>query len=298
MINGLDVPDVVHNFIETELAKENGKLLYLGIHGSHLYGFESPDSDTDYRGMFITDTNRLLGVTKRPKDVIEPGNGGKRLEQDTELFEVAKEISLYLKGNCNSLERVNAPPVYITPDAEELFRMLRPVFGSAGMRDSYRGMAYHNYNKYVGGNAITNKPRAGMPTYAAMYAWENPGDAGVELKASIHPTCKKYLYVYRALMAGIYALETGRVEPNVMKLNEHFGYPEIPVLVDCKRRSRDATPLGADLSASKLDARLKEMFIEIDAAFERSNLPIYADEEAAAKVNDYLVKMRLARVVA
>lgn len=296
MIKGLTAPDAVHNFIETELAKENGEILFLGIHGSHLYGFESPDSDTDYRGMFITDTRGLLGVTRRPKDVIEPGGNTKRLEQDTELFEIAKEVSLSLKGNCNALERINAPPVYITPEAAGLFELLRPAFGKSGLRDSYRGMAYHNYNKYVGGGAISVKPRAGMPTSAAIYAWENPGDAGVDLKASIHPTCKKYLYVYRSLMAGIYALDTGIIEPNVTKLNEYFDYPEIPRLVECKKRSRDATPLGEGLDAAKLDRRLKEMFLRIDESFEKSEMPHYPDDEAVAKINDYVVKLRLARV--
>ena len=77
--------------IKNKIAKQDGKLIFLTISGAHLYGFESPDSDIDYRGTFVTNTNNLIGLNSI-SDVIEMKEGG----NDIVLFEVKKEIGLAL----------------------------------------------------------------------------------------------------------------------------------------------------------------------------------------------------------
>jgi len=67
----------------------SGKLLYLTISGAHLYGFPSPDSDVDYRGCYLYDTNHILGL-RSAKDTITINN------PDIQLFELGKEIHLAL----------------------------------------------------------------------------------------------------------------------------------------------------------------------------------------------------------
>ena len=55
--------------IKKIVAENSGKLLNVTVSGSHLYGFESEDSDIDYRGTWLIDTNKLLGM-HTPKDHI------------------------------------------------------------------------------------------------------------------------------------------------------------------------------------------------------------------------------------
>jgi hypothetical protein len=45
--------------LKRQVADESGKILYLMISGSHLFGFESEDSDTDYRGCYQVVTNKI-----------------------------------------------------------------------------------------------------------------------------------------------------------------------------------------------------------------------------------------------
>ena len=44
-----------------------GDVLQCGVTGSHDYGFSSPDSDLDLKGLFIAPTRRLLGMHRPPE---------------------------------------------------------------------------------------------------------------------------------------------------------------------------------------------------------------------------------------
>jgi hypothetical protein len=55
-----------------------------------------------------------------------------------------------------------------------------------------------------------------------LFAKENP------------PRVKPLLYVYRVLLTGIHLMHTGSVEANLVTLNEEYGLPYIPDLVDRK----------------------------------------------------------------
>ncbi len=48
----------------------HGKIIYITVSGSDLYGFRSKDSDTDFRGCFQIMTQKLLGLNN-PKETIE-----------------------------------------------------------------------------------------------------------------------------------------------------------------------------------------------------------------------------------
>ncbi|KKK49677.1 hypothetical protein LCGC14_3132640, partial [marine sediment metagenome] len=63
--------------------KYYGKIVYVSISGSDLYGFRSKDSDTDYRGSFQVKTNMLLGI-KTPGETIEFETFRKNGEVDDE----------------------------------------------------------------------------------------------------------------------------------------------------------------------------------------------------------------------
>ena len=160
-------------------SKYNGKIIYLMISGSDLFGFRSPDSDTDYRGCFQVKTNMLLG-TKIPRSVIELKTLKKGMthadvdkhdiyESDTVLDELGKEVNLLLDGNCNHYEHLFAEPLVTSPERLELQVLFHENMNLLGIYRSYRGMADQNYKKFILGGKHT---------------------------------VKKYLYVLRGLMAG------------------------------------------------------------------------------------------------
>ena len=232
---------------------QDGRLIYLTISGSHLYGFNSPDSDIDYRGCFQTKTENLLGL-KTPRDFIQEIEG----ETDAVLFELKKEIGLLLKSNCNVLEHLYSNPLWSEGKIySELKELIRPTISKTGIHDSYRGMAYENYKKFI----LTEKS-----------------------------SIKKYLYVFRALLAGIHALEVGDIEPNIIELNKVFPLDEVEMLVRIKKNSNEKTSMGRD---DKLDARLDILFKNIDSAYERSELPKEPKKEDVDNLNEWLRKLRV-----
>lgn len=198
--------------------KHTASLFNLTLSGSDLYGFRSEDSDYDYRGTFLVNTNKLLGLGK-PHEVIELNLENK--EVDIALFEVQKMINLALKGNCNVLEHISAKQIYSTPDFLALKPMVLNSFGKDGLYNSYRGMATFNYKKFI----LSGR------------------------KNSV----KKYLYVFRGLCAGIYVLEMKRIEPNLLVLNQHFKIPELKQLIKIKQKGKEEEPLPKDLDAGQIE---------------------------------------------
>lgn len=241
--------------LKDSISKCNGKLLNAYISGSHLYGWDSEDSDIDIRGCFILKKEEFLGLGK-PKEVLEIKTND---NNDIVLFEIKKLISLALKGNCNILEEINAPQFYQNADFIKLKQLINNAFGKKGIMNSYRGMATFNYKRFIlrGRNTV-----------------------------------KKYLYVFRGLMAGIYCLQTGLIKPNIEELNKHFKIKEVTKLLEIKRAGLENEPLK-DLETGSLDIIIKDLFDKIDSAYLKCKLPEKPSDEEIEEVEKFLIKLRL-----
>jgi predicted nucleotidyltransferase len=221
------------------------------ISGAHLYGFPSKDSDVDFRGCFIADTNYLLSLNK-PKDTISS------LYPDYQIFELEKEIKLSLKGNFNVLEHIFTKPIYTTPEHKHLLGLVYNALAKKGIYESYKGMVIFNYKKFILG---------GKQTY------------------------KKYLYVFRGLLAGRYFLETSMIQPNLEKLNSAYKFPEIKRLINAKK-NRDEKSIVYDINSGKLDELIQYCIEKIDEAYIKCSLTELPDKKAVKDLNSFLIKMR------
>lgn len=240
--------------IKERLASSGNSLVFLTISGAHLYGFESEDSDVDYRGTFVFNTNHLLGL-KNPKDVLEISDG----QNDIVLFELRKEIGLALQGNCNVLEHINAKPIFSTAEYAKMKQLVNNSFGKNGLYNSYKGLAAFNYKKFIlqGRNTV-----------------------------------KKYLYVFRGLMAGIHVLQTGVIQPNIDTLNTYFKFPEVKQLIELKKQGRESEPAPPDLDTGKLEERINQLFEKIDEAYTKSKIPERPEEDDVKALDEFLKGVR------
>ena len=243
--------------LKDNVHSRGGNLLNVYISGSHLYGWESKDSDVDIRGCFILKKEKFLGLDK-PKEVIEIKTEDNK---DIVLFEIKKLIKLALHENCNILEELNAPQFYKSADFVKLKQLINNAFGKKGIYNSYRGLAKQNYKKFIlqGRNTV-----------------------------------KKYLYVFRGLMAGIYCLQTGLIKPNIEELNKHFKIKEVTKLLEIKRKGLENEPLK-DLEEGTLDKIIKNLFDKIDEAYIKCKMPEKPTNEEIEEVNKFLIKLRLER---
>src|SRR5438132_5186974 len=95
-------------------------LLLATISGAYLYGFPSPDSDFDLRGVHLLPLKEVVGL-QIGSETIEKSGVHDGLELDLVTHDAKKFFSLLLKKNGYVLEQVLSPlVVHTTPEHEEL----------------------------------------------------------------------------------------------------------------------------------------------------------------------------------
>ena len=101
-------------------------------------------------------------------------------------------------------------------------------------------------------------------------------------------TVKKYLYVLRSLMAGIYVLEKGKIQPNIIELNKHFKFDVIKELVKLKKKEKIKMPKNSALN-NKAQKLIADLFTRLKECREKSKLP---EEPKTKRLNEFLIKIR------
>lgn len=190
------------------------------------------------------------------RDVIE-------MKPDIVMFEMLKEVRLALAGNCNVLEHINAEPIYRTAEYLEMKQMINNAFPKRGLYNSYKGMAEFNYKKFI---------MKGRKTY------------------------KKYLYVLRGLMAGIHALQTGRIESNIEVLNKYFKISEVKTLVKAKKEGFEDEKVSKIIENGAIDAIIPPLFEKMDKAYVKSKIPDKVDPDLEQEINRWLIDLRVEKI--
>jgi len=242
--------------LRAEAARHPYPLLFATISGAHLYGFPSPDSDYDLRGAHILPAAEAVGLLPR-RETIEVGGLREGVEMDLVTHDVLKFFSMLLKRNGYVLEQLFSPLIVeTTPEHEEL----KAIASGCITR--------HHSHHYVG--------------FAATQ-WDL-------LQKDDPPRVKPLLYVYRVILTGIYLMRTGRVEANLMRLNEEFRLPYVPELV---ARKVAGTEQGT-LASSELDFHRAE-YPRLLALLEAEATATRLREEPVGReaLNDLLVRVRL-----
>ena len=230
-------------------------LLFVTISGAHLYGFPSPDSDYDLRGVHLLPVREVVGL--RPgRETIESSNVHDGLEIDLVTHDARKFFGLMLKKNGYVLEQLYSPLVVHTTPAHEELKLL-------GHGCVTKFHAYH----YLGF----------AETQWRLFEKERPRRV------------KPLLYVYRVLLTGIHLARTGEIEANLLTLNESFRLPYVPDLVARKLAGPEQSTLpDADVAFHRGEyERLRAM---LEAARDASPLP--EGPSATTGLDELLVRLR------
>ena len=95
-------------------------LIFATVSGAHLYGFASPDSDWDLRGVHLLPADEVLGLFD-PQETIEQEQKEDGVELDLVTHDARKFFALLLKRNGYVLEQLYSPlVVHTSPEHEEL----------------------------------------------------------------------------------------------------------------------------------------------------------------------------------
>lgn len=241
------------------VARHRYPLLFATVSGAHLYGFPSPDSDYDLRGVHILPARDVLGLHPLDDTITSEG-----IEQGVEIdlvtHDAAKFFRLLLKKNGYVLEQLLSPlVVQTTPEHAELVAIAPKCLT--------RFHAFH----YLGF----------AETQWKLFSKETP------------PRVKPLLYVYRVLLTGIHLMRAGVVEANLRHLNGEYRLPYIDDLIARKTGGAEQSILdGADLSFHAAEyARLRA---QLEESHRSSGLPEASSSLAA--LNDLLVRLRMASI--
>jgi predicted nucleotidyltransferase len=249
----------MNELLTKEISNQPYPLLFATVSGAHLYGFPSPDSDYDLRGVHILPVQDVVGLKER-RETIEVSEMRDSLEIDLVTHDVKKFFALLLKKNGYVLEQLYSPLViHGTPEHEELKEI------ALGCITKHHSHHYFGFAK----------------TQWKLFEKENP------------QRVKPLLYVYRILLTGINLMRTGKIEANLAHLNEDFKLAYIPDLITRKIEGKEKSVLdGADLEFHR--SEYERLRGELEKSHQSSNLP----EVPAARdaLNDLLVRLRLKEI--
>lgn len=263
----------------------NLNLGFAAITGSDTYGFRSPDSDYDIRGVFYYDTKEYLKIfndktynfnysTVNKHDMVSTESVGKYFAKtEYRVYDfVFTEVKNFLKHinrmNCTTLEQLFSPMVvYCIPQFEKLRKTVSSNLASKGIYESYHGMAMFNYKHYI--------------------------------ESDRKATVKKWLYVIRAYLAGIYALENGRIEQNMVELAKNSSalngvqQETVNQLVQIKLEGRENKPIEEVTNYEIMEGHLLQLrdYLEsyIKESYERYSLLPREPTEILKEYLDYWV---------
>lgn len=241
-----------------EVARQPYPLLFMTLSGAHLYGFPSPDSDYDLRGVHILPLREVIGLYTK-HETIEVSTVRDGYHIDLVTHDVKKGFMLLLKKDCMVLEQLYSPLVlHTTPEHEELKAIARAC------------ITRHHCRHYLG---------------LAQAQWQ------LCTKES-PPRVKPLLYVYRALLAGIHLMRTGEVEANLARLNESFQLSYIPDLIAHKLAGAEHATL-AEVDMPFHQAEYTRLRQSLEEASQTTSLPDGPAAAAKAALHDLLLRVRL-----
>jgi predicted nucleotidyltransferase len=231
-------------------------LVFATISGAHLYGFPSPDSDFDLRGVHLLPLQNVIGLDVK-HETLEKSGVYDGIEVDLVTHDAKKFFGLMLKKNGYVLEQIFSPHiVHTTPQHEELKQIATTC------------ITRHHAHHYSGF----------ADTQWKLFRKENPARV------------KPLLYVYRVLLTGIHMMRTGEVEANLLKLNETAKLPFIDDLIARKLAGPEQSVL-TDASIDFHEQEYRRLVHELETASEQSPLPERPSGKDA--LNDLLVRLRL-----
>ena len=233
-------------------------VLWVGLTGAHAYGFPSPDSDIDLKGVFVASANQLLGL-QPPKTSIDFLDDWEGRETDLTLNELGAVASLLLSGNGNIVERLLGPlQVLTTPLGHQLAELAR---GALSQRVSRHYMGFFR----------------GMRR-----------ESEVEATAGGR-TAKRLLYAYRVSLTGVHLLQTGEVVTDLRPLAEQYGFTQVADLIRVKEQAEKQTVSEPDAAPFLQDFDTLEALLE--EAVNASVLPV--EPQNRTQLDHFVVTQRL-----
>lgn len=246
--------------LENEIDLQPYPLIFVTVSGAHLYGFPSPDSDYDLRGLHKLPVEEVIGL-REGRETIETTVVRDGLEIDLVTHDLKKYFQMVLKRNGYVLEQIYSPLVMRTSPAHDRLKEIARDCITRRHSHHYLGMASNQWK---------------------LFEKENPRRV------------KPLLYVFRVLLTGIHLMRSGRVEANLLTLNKEFKLPYIDDLVARKLAGPEKGTLPPD-DYPFFEKEFLRLRARLETTAEKTRLPETPPIQARENLNDLLVQLRLGK---
>ena len=233
-------------------------LVFATVSGAHLYGFPSPDSDFDLRGAHVLPLPKVLGLEVRD-ETIEISRLEEGLDMDIVSHDLRKFISLMLKRNGYVMEQLLSPLVVLGGAWHDELVSLAPGCLTRWHAHHYLGFAENQW-----GLLQREQPRRVKPL----------------------------LYLFRVLLTGIHLMKSGRVEANLLRLQEEFRLPYLPDLIARKIGGAEQSVL-ADSELEGMDREFTRLRADLEQCRDASHLPPEPTPGTREALEDLLIRARM-----
>ncbi|NJK92644.1 MAG: nucleotidyltransferase [Blastochloris sp.] len=243
--------------LQTIVKAQPYPLLFASISGAHLYGFPSPDSDFDLRGVHILPLEKFGGLDIQD-ETVQDSRIMEGLDMDIVSHDACKFFKLLLKKNGYVLEQLYSPLIVYTTQQHAELKVIAEGCITRHHSHHYFGFSETQWNLF-----LKESPRRVKPL----------------------------LYVYRVLLTGIHLMRSGRIEADLNILNEDFRLQQIPELISRKL----AGPEQSTLNDSDITFHEKEYLrlrIELENAHQASTLRETPDDLTRESLNQLLLRLR------
>lgn len=234
-------------------------LVFAAISGAHLYGFPSPDSDWDVRGVHVLPLRDVLGLAEQQEThELEQDDGV--VELDLVTHDIHKFARLLLTRNGYVLEQLLSPLIVQTSEAHAELVQIAPQV-----------VTRHHAHHYLG---------------FTVNQWRL-------LEKEEQPRVKPLLYAFRTVLTGIHLMRSGEVEANLETLNARANLPYLAELIALKRCGREKEPLPGSLDFYR--AEHERLLRQLEEAKDSTRLPEAVPDRIRQAVSDWVVRMRLSQ---
>lgn len=255
MINTDDFPENTFRKIYDTLNNHPYPLLFVSVSGSHAYGFSSPNSDIDLRGIHNLPVNLLLGLEggHETHTVMELEE---EPEVDLQTHDIKKFIQLLLKKNGTILEILCSPLTVVETEQSAALYSFVPQIVTKHHAHHYLGFALEEKKRF------TRLPRT-----------------------------KSITYLFRILLTGIHLMRTGEVETSLETLGGIYQVNGVPELVAMKRAGEEKSLLTT-VEQGHYDAQIRRLTEWLQEEHEKSTLRESVSEKTRAELNEFLLWCR------
>ena len=155
-----------------DIIRNDGRLLYEYIRGSHLYGLNNEDSDVDTSGVYACSKDELFGCFGYRPQVTDT-------RHDNTWFEIGELIRLLLKSNPTVMESLFVPNNKVLGKVHPLMQMVldnREQFISKQCFNPFFGYAKSQIEKARGLNKkIVNPITERLTPFDFIYTFKGQG---------------------------------------------------------------------------------------------------------------------------